>query len=459
MILSLPKKSLRADLNFLLALAAGWLALAAFLGCASRTVAVAAAFALAAAFLNYLILKLCGYFDALRIGPRRTDIFTMLFSCITAGMVQQLSISALSVTERCPFVLLVPATATLGLVVYAADFFISHHLIRRGMRRQVVLDLPEAQKKVLSDEIQAMHMSHYIDFLSLKDLRERFLRGAGKELDLIVISRESNNKFDAEGLLIRAHLIGIPIIDVADLSTSLTGRIPFDGMPLSSYILSATRQTPFLRAFSYTKTIIEPLLALFLAVLFLPIMLLMTILIKGTSSGPVFYKQARTGYLGRTFDLVKFRSMYVDAERNGPQWSRPDDDRVTKVGRFMRRTRIDEIPQLWNVFRGDMSFVGPRPERPEIYRDFRKSLPLFPVRTLVRPGITGWAQVRAGYAASIEESALKLEYDLFYIQHMSPRLDLIILIQTIVVAFLGDSAAAPAAASGRRQVKKVAENV
>jgi len=131
----------------------------------------------------------------------------------------------------------------------------------------------------------------------------------------------------------------------------------------------------------------------------------------------------------------------VDAEANGLRWASDNDDRTTKLGRFMRRTRLDELPQLWNVIRGEMSFCGPRPERPEIYQALAREIPLFPLRTLVRPGITGWAQVYAGYAASVAESALKLEYDLFYIQNISPRLDLIVLIKTIAVALCGDARA------------------
>jgi lipopolysaccharide/colanic/teichoic acid biosynthesis glycosyltransferase len=169
----------------------------------------------------------------------------------------------------------------------------------------------------------------------------------------------------------------------------------------------------------------------------LPVFLVIASLIKLTSKGPIFYKQIRTGYLGKTFTLIKFRSMFTDSEINGPQWCTDNDCRITPLGKFLRKTRLDEFPQLLNVLKGEMSFFGPRPERPEIYNELKKEIPLFSLRTIVRPGITGWAQVCAGYAASVQESRLKLEYDLYYIQHMSPRLDLIILVKTLEVALFG----------------------
>jgi lipopolysaccharide/colanic/teichoic acid biosynthesis glycosyltransferase len=224
------------------------------------------------------------------------------------------------------------------------------------------------------------------------------------------------------------------------MATHLTGRISLTRTDLWSYLQEATPQTPLLRMYSQFKAIIEPLFAVVLGVVFAPVMLALAVVIKMSSPGPIFYRQMRTGYLGRNFLLYKFRSMRADAEANGPQWASSNDDRVTPVGKFMRKTRLDELPQLWNVFKGEMSFFGPRPERPEIYQRLKKEIPLFSMRTIVRPGITGWAQVCAGYAATIEQSFDKLEYDLFYIAHMSLRLDLIVLVKTVQVALFGSEA-------------------
>jgi len=149
-----------------------------------------------------------------------------------------------------------------------------------------------------------------------------------------------------------------------------------------------------------------------------------------TKNGEVVW-QTRVGMGGKNFEVIKFRTMFTDAEAGGAKWATKNDPRVTKVGMFLRKTRIDEIPQLWNVLRGDMGFVGPRPERPEFVAWLSQELPYYYLRTLIRPGLTGWAQVRYGYGATLAETKEKLEYDLYYIKHMSLGLDLLIMFETI----------------------------
>ena len=166
---------------------------------------------------------------------------------------------------------------------------------------------------------------------------------------------------------------------------------------------------------------------IFLLLILLPV----AIAIKTTSPGPIFYSQIRCGKNGHLFMLYKFRTMVVDAERNGPQWANTNDFRITSVGRFLRRTHIDEVPQFINLLRGDISLVGPRPERPEIIDTFKKKIPFFEYRHLVQPGITGWAQVNAPYASSIEAAREKIQYDFFYIKNRCFFLDLIILLKTV----------------------------
>jgi lipopolysaccharide/colanic/teichoic acid biosynthesis glycosyltransferase len=187
------------------------------------------------------------------------------------------------------------------------------------------------------------------------------------------------------------------------------------------------------------KFYLEPVLAAILMIVLSPLFVIVAIAIKATSPGPIHFRQLRTGYLGEPFYLIKFRSMRVDAEATGAKWASKTDDRVTPVGRFLRKTRIDELPQLWNIVCGEMSFMGPRPERPEFYELIGREVPAFKLRLLVRPGITGWAQLLGGYAASIEESERKLEYDLYYMQYLSPRMDLSILGRTVVALLKGDS--------------------
>ena len=185
------------------------------------------------------------------------------------------------------------------------------------------------------------------------------------------------------------------------------------------------------------KRAIDIIVCLIGLVIALPIMVIVGIAIKLESKGPIIYKQERVGLEGRTFTIYKLRSMYIDAEKNGAQWACKDDPRVTKVGRFIRKTRIDELPQLINILKGDMSIVGPRPERPILTYKFNEEIPGFVNRLQVKPGLTGWAQVTGGYELSPKE---KLEKDMYYIENQSLWLDFKIMFKTIFVVFNGDGA-------------------
>ncbi len=168
-----------------------------------------------------------------------------------------------------------------------------------------------------------------------------------------------------------------------------------------------------------------------------PFMLLTFILVKLDSPGPAIYKQVRTGENNRAFTIYKFRSMRVDAEKGGAQWASKNDDRVTRVGKFIRKTRLDELPQIWNVIKGDMSFVGPRPERPEFNKELEKEIPHYQLRHLLKPGVSGWAQVMYPYGASKKDATEKLKYELFYIKNYSILLDIVIIFKTIRVMLGG----------------------
>jgi lipopolysaccharide/colanic/teichoic acid biosynthesis glycosyltransferase len=185
-------------------------------------------------------------------------------------------------------------------------------------------------------------------------------------------------------------------------------------------------------AYAAVKRLADMLVAcvgLFLFVLILPILAL---LIKFDSPGPVFYTQQRAGRAGRPFRLLKLRSMVMDAEKDGlARWAEPNDERTTRVGRFLRSSRLDEVPQLLNVLKGDMSLIGPRPERPEFIAQLQDEIPFYRTRLAVRPGLAGWAQVNYPYARSVQDALVKLQYDLYYIKHQSLYLDLIILLKTI----------------------------
>ena len=185
------------------------------------------------------------------------------------------------------------------------------------------------------------------------------------------------------------------------------------------------------------KRVVDILAASVGMILAAPLMLGVAAVIKLASRGPVVYRQRRVGEHGKVFTLCKFRSMRTDAEaKTGAVWAREEDDRIIPCGKFMRRTRLDELPQLWNVLRGNMSFVGPRPERPEFVGDLTRVIPFYGQRHVVKPGLTGWAQVRYSYGSSVDDAMEKLQYDLFYIKNLTIALDLFIIFLTIKTVIL-----------------------
>jgi sugar transferase (PEP-CTERM system associated) len=231
--------------------------------------------------------------------------------------------------------------------------------------------------------------------------------------------------------LLQAKLSGVRVEDAATMYERLTGKILIDEIKPSWLIFSdgfrASRTTRAL------KRLLDVLLAAIGLVLATPLMLLTALAIRLESAGPVLYRQERVGENGRVFTLCKFRSMRTDAETGTPIWAKDRDDRVTRVGRFIRMTRLDELPQLWNVLRGDMSFVGPRPERPFFVEQLAAVIPFYMERHAVKPGVTGWAQVKYQYGSSVEDAMEKLRYDLYYIKHLSVVFDLTIVIDTVKV--------------------------
>jgi sugar transferase (PEP-CTERM system associated) len=239
--------------------------------------------------------------------------------------------------------------------------------------------------------------------------------------------------------LLTCKLRGINVAQSAEFYESLTGQIPVRNLRPSSIIFSQGFRKA--RFFMTTRRVIEFTLALVGLVLAAPIVLLAAVAIFLESGLPILFRQERVGQHGRTFTLFKLRTMRQDAEKNGAVWaSAGGDPRITRIGAFLRKTRIDEFPQLLNVLLGDMSFVGPRPERPMFVEELQAHIPYYGERHSVKPGITGWAQVRNGYTSSIEESEAKLRYDLYYIKNMSFWLDLQILLDTFKVIAFGRGA-------------------
>jgi len=237
--------------------------------------------------------------------------------------------------------------------------------------------------------------------------------------------------------LLRCRVSGIHVIDYMDFMERETETVDLSALQPSWLIFSdGFRGSALAKACKRSLDIVSSLTLLLVT---LPLMALACLLITLESPGPVLYRQQRAGLGGRPFVLLKFRSMHADAEKDGaPRWALTSDPRVTTVGRVIRRLRIDELPQLWNVLRGDMSFVGPRPERPAFVDDFCKQIPFYAERHCVKPGITGWAQTNYPYGASLEDARKKLSYDLYYVKNHGLFLDVIIIMQTIRVILWAD---------------------
>jgi len=260
------------------------------------------------------------------------------------------------------------------------------------------------------------------------------------QIDRIVVGlADRRGKLPIEQLL-KAKMNGVRVEDATTTYERVTGKILIDDLRPSWLIFSdGFRVSRWTRLMKRT---IDLTLAAALAIVSVPAMILTAIAIWLESGSPVLYRQERVGENGRLFTLCKFRSMRHDAEEAGrPVWAKADDDRITRVGRIIRKTRLDELPQLWNVVRGDMSFVGPRPERPYFVNELARAIPFYQQRHAVKPGITGWAQVKYRYGASLEDAMEKLRYDLYYIKHLSIFFDLTIVFDTVKVVLFRKGAA------------------
>ncbi|KPF91158.1 sugar transferase [Novosphingobium sp. AAP83] len=256
--------------------------------------------------------------------------------------------------------------------------------------------------------------------------------------EVVLALEERRNALPLKDLL-RIKTTGVHVNDFSTFMERETGRVDLDTVNPSWLIFSDGFSSG--RAISSaSKRLFDIAVSLLLLVLTLPVIVLFAILVKLDSKGPAFFRQTRVGLYGETFDVIKLRSMRTDAEVNGAQFAQENDPRVTRIGRMIRQLRIDELPQTWTVLTGKMSFVGPRPERPEFVASLEDELPYYAERHMVKPGITGWAQINYPYGASLEDSRHKLEYDLYYAKNYTPFLDLLILLQTLRVVLWHEGA-------------------
>lgn len=324
---------------------------------------------------------------------------------------------------------------------------------RAGKRRILVIGAGKLASKLetLAARANGRRALEIVGYLPVDGLREtkdtRVLIDAASveaavrkhDVDEIVVAVRDRRACLPMTDLLACKLKGTKIMDLPTFFERETGRLEIDALNPGWLIFSdGFEQSPYKRALKRAFDIAASTVVLLLA---WPIMLATAIWIYLEDQGPIFYRQERVGEDGAGFELIKFRSMRVDAEGSGvPQWAKKNDDRVTRVGRVIRKIRVDELPQVLNVLKGEMSFVGPRPERPYFVNQLNRTVPYYACRHAVKPGITGWAQVRYPYGASVEDAVQKLQYDLYYVKNNSLFLDVIILFQTLRVLVSTDGA-------------------
>lgn len=283
-----------------------------------------------------------------------------------------------------------------------------------------------------SEELVARVSSSNFESYELNNIKSIELNG-----QYILHHRPRKLDKEVKNILIEAIAHGVKVMPLVDYLDMINGYTEIDLLN-SDYFIQKT-DFSVLRSKSKVKlkSFMDKVFAVFLLLLTTPIMLITALLIKLESKGPVFYRQERIGQFNRPYMVYKFRSMRQDAEKNGAQWSKEGDSRITRVGNIIRKLRVDELPQLINVLKGEMSLVGPRPEREVFIKDLEKEIPYYRFRHAVLPGVTGWAQVKYPYGASLEDAKWKHKYDLYYIKHAGILMDLKILLLTVKVVLLG----------------------
>ncbi|MFA6219837.1 MAG: TIGR03013 family XrtA/PEP-CTERM system glycosyltransferase [Erythrobacter sp.] len=271
---------------------------------------------------------------------------------------------------------------------------------------------------------------------SIEDLG-RFVERVGAS-EVVLALQERRNSLPLNDLL-NIKTKGVYVNDFSSFIERETGRVDLDTLN-PSWLIFSDGFSAGRRLSGIGKRAFDIVVSLLILIVGLPLIAVFAVAVKLDSDGPAFFRQTRVGLYGQNFDLLKLRSMRTDAEASGARWAEKDDPRITRIGRIIRKLRIDELPQVWSVLKGEMSFVGPRPEVPRFVTDLERELPYYAERHVVKPGITGWAQINYPYGASIEDARHKLEYDLYYAKNYTPFLDLLILLQTARVILWPDGA-------------------
>lgn len=253
-----------------------------------------------------------------------------------------------------------------------------------------------------------------------------------EEINTVIVGSDAYQSNELINIFYRALDHHVTFNNLASFYEEITNKVPLGGINQLWFLENLSEGSK--RGYEGLKRIGDILLSIIFGAIFVIFLPIFAILIKVSSPGPIFYRQKRVGQSGKVFEIIKFRTMRLDAEKEGAKWAQADDPRATKIGKLFRKTRIDELPQLWNILRGDMAFVGPRAERPEFHGDLKANVPFYEERYIIKPGLTGWAQINFHYGSSLSDAAEKLQYDLYYIKNRSIFLDIGIILKTINIA-------------------------
>jgi exopolysaccharide biosynthesis polyprenyl glycosylphosphotransferase len=350
---------------------------------------------------------------------------TMFCVILSAVIIYLLPLDYESITPKTNLILV--ALVALPLLFIWRRFFFNFFAGSRRLRSTFIVGAQETVDLVKYEINQKPHLGYKIV-------------GSGHEIpedvELIAIERNLTKEHQIYTDVFNRLGSGVEIIDLAKFAEQISGKIPISSINESWFIEYCGHQES--RSYDILKTIIDKTVAIILLILLIPVAIILLPILLVIHGKPIFFKQKRTGLNNKSFTIYKLRTMVTDAEKHGAQWAKPGDSRITPLGKFLRKTRLDELPQLINIIRGDMSLVGPRPERPEmIHTQLAPNISFYNLRHLVKPGVTGWAQVTFRYGFSTEDSKEKLQYDLYYVKNRSGWLDLLIILKTIKTVLTG----------------------
>jgi len=329
--------------------------------------------------------------------------------------------------------LILVALTTLPLLYFWKRFFFSFFAGDKRLRNTFIVGSQETLEIVNYEINKKPHLGYKIISSLASDISPVTIPS---NVELIAVERNMTKESDLYQKIFGLLGSGIEVMDLAKFAEQISGKIPINSIDESWFIEYCGHQDS--RSYDLFKSIIDRSVSIILLLLLIPFALILIPILLFVHGRPIFFKQTRTGLNNKPFTLYKLRTMVVDAEKNGAQWAKPGDARITPLGKLLRKSRLDELPQLINILKGEMSLVGPRPERPEIIKkELAPKIPYYNLRHLVKPGVTGWAQVTFRYGFSTEDSKEKLQFDLFYVKNRDIWLDILVIIKTIKTVITG----------------------